>query len=464
MLPIMKETVELLFQEGLVKLLFATETFAMGVNMPARTVLFDALRKFDNIGLRDLLPGEYIQMAGRAGRRGKDLTGTVIVLCKGDTLPPLSLLDHLILGKPTALESRFRVTYTMILRNLLRKTQQVVVQRGSSAHQTNNLSSDADDSPLRNADTVPKAGPVAESIPDDTVEETEGIMHMLRASFAQRPQAEKREQIKGKLLTAMQECDRLHALLRSEVHTCRACGEDRLADYCGFWREYVEARSEFMWSLSAGGQAITTLRLLVPGRFVRVMTHADDDTLVFQVAVVLSVHPLSLAMLNTSASANDQLKLVELDANMPCRFARKVLTPQPPKDQSSYSLECVFCEPKAIDALLSKLLKLTRPQQVESAVIEASQAAKGARRLRRGEDDLDLLTGDVGLIAQELLKAARSKLASNNREILDVAAEMRSKSSEKQQSELEVLESCLQLEQRLANDPVTRCPAFPKTS
>ena len=58
---------------GLVKILFATETFAMGVNMPARTVVYDSLKKHDGTGLRFLQPGEYTQMAGRAGRRGNSL-------------------------------------------------------------------------------------------------------------------------------------------------------------------------------------------------------------------------------------------------------------------------------------------------------------------------------------------------------------------------------------------------------
>ncbi|KNC72414.1 hypothetical protein SARC_15028, partial [Sphaeroforma arctica JP610] len=82
LLPIIKEMVEMLFARGLVKVLFATETFAMGVNMPARCVVFDQVRKFDTGGHRNLLPGEYIQMAGRAGRRGLDPTGTVILMCK----------------------------------------------------------------------------------------------------------------------------------------------------------------------------------------------------------------------------------------------------------------------------------------------------------------------------------------------------------------------------------------------
>lgn len=117
-LPILKEVIEMLFSRGLVKVLFATETFAMGVNMPARTVVFDSIRKHDGTGFRNLLPGEYIQMAGRAGRRGLDATGTVIILCKTG-VHDMGELHVMMLGKPTVLHSQFRLTYTMIL-NLLR--------------------------------------------------------------------------------------------------------------------------------------------------------------------------------------------------------------------------------------------------------------------------------------------------------------------------------------------------------
>ena len=65
-------------QENLVKLLFATETFAMGLNMPARTVLFAELSKYDGKEFRYLTSGEYIQMSGRAGRRGLDTRGLVV--------------------------------------------------------------------------------------------------------------------------------------------------------------------------------------------------------------------------------------------------------------------------------------------------------------------------------------------------------------------------------------------------
>ncbi|MCO5612956.1 hypothetical protein L7F22_067229 [Adiantum nelumboides] len=112
LLPIVKEVVELLFQRGLVKVLFATETFAMGVNMPARSVVFSGIRKHDGHGFRDLLAGEYTQMSGRAGRRGLDATGVVIINA-ADELP------EMLLGQPTKLQSQFRLTYNMIL-NLLR--------------------------------------------------------------------------------------------------------------------------------------------------------------------------------------------------------------------------------------------------------------------------------------------------------------------------------------------------------
>ncbi|XP_013171008.1 PREDICTED: helicase SKI2W [Papilio xuthus] len=117
-LPLLKEIVEMLFQSGFVKILFATETFAMGVNMPARTVVFDDITKYDGVQSRHLMPAEYIQMAGRAGRRGLDDTGTVIILCK-EEVPNQIKLKEMMLGTPEKLSSQFRLTYAMIL-SLLR--------------------------------------------------------------------------------------------------------------------------------------------------------------------------------------------------------------------------------------------------------------------------------------------------------------------------------------------------------
>lgn len=120
LLPIVKEIVEILFARTLVKVLFATETFAMGLNLPTRTVVFSGYRKHDGREFRNLLPGEYTQMAGRAGRRGLDTVGSVIIVTTGKTeAPPAGELRQMILGDPTKLRSQFRLTYNMIL-NLLR--------------------------------------------------------------------------------------------------------------------------------------------------------------------------------------------------------------------------------------------------------------------------------------------------------------------------------------------------------
>jgi len=86
--------------------------------MPAKCVVFSSIRKHDGRNFRDILPGEYTQMAGRAGRRGLDTTGTVIIVV-GESLPEQATLQHVILGQPGKLSSQFRLTYNMIL-NLLR--------------------------------------------------------------------------------------------------------------------------------------------------------------------------------------------------------------------------------------------------------------------------------------------------------------------------------------------------------
>ncbi|GJP39407.1 hypothetical protein CLOM_g23781 [Closterium sp. NIES-68] len=92
----------------------------MGVNAPARTVAFHALKKHDGRSFRMLLPGEYTQMAGRAGRRGLDKFGTVIICCwDNDEVPSEVDLRRVLTGKATKLESQFRLSYAMIL-NLLR--------------------------------------------------------------------------------------------------------------------------------------------------------------------------------------------------------------------------------------------------------------------------------------------------------------------------------------------------------
>ncbi|CAN8062450.1 unnamed protein product [Agarophyton chilense] len=119
LLPIIKEITEVLFQRGLIRILFATETFAMGVNMPARTVVFSAIKKYDSQSFRLLEPGEYIQMAGRAGRRGIDDVGSVILYPVLADFPLEGDVKSVLTRRPKPLKSQFRLTYNMIL-NLLR--------------------------------------------------------------------------------------------------------------------------------------------------------------------------------------------------------------------------------------------------------------------------------------------------------------------------------------------------------
>ncbi|KZT03656.1 antiviral helicase [Laetiporus sulphureus 93-53] len=117
LLPILKEVIEILFQEGLIKVLFATETFSIGLNMPAKTVVFTAARKFDGREFRNLSSGEYIQMSGRAGRRGLDDRGVVIMMCD-EKLEPSSAKE-MIKGEADRLDSAFHLGYNMIL-NLMK--------------------------------------------------------------------------------------------------------------------------------------------------------------------------------------------------------------------------------------------------------------------------------------------------------------------------------------------------------
>jgi antiviral helicase SKI2 len=112
LLPILKEVTEILFAKGFIRIMFASETMAMGVNLPTRTVIFSGVKKHDGTQFRHLLPGEYTQMSGRAGRRGLDDTGTVMLLhWKPDHINYKTLIS----GKPLTLTSQFRLTYQTIL-------------------------------------------------------------------------------------------------------------------------------------------------------------------------------------------------------------------------------------------------------------------------------------------------------------------------------------------------------------
>ncbi|XP_052138959.1 DExH-box ATP-dependent RNA helicase DExH9 [Oryza glaberrima] len=116
LLPILKEVIEILFQEGLIKCLFATETFSIGLNMPAKTVVFTNVRKFDGDRFRWLSSGEYIQMSGRAGRRGIDQRG-ICILMVDEKMEP-STAKMMLKGSADSLNSAFHLSYNMLLNQI----------------------------------------------------------------------------------------------------------------------------------------------------------------------------------------------------------------------------------------------------------------------------------------------------------------------------------------------------------
>ncbi|BAM40246.1 ATP-dependent RNA helicase [Theileria orientalis strain Shintoku] len=144
LLPIIKEIIEILFQESLLKVLFSTETFSMGLNMPAKTVVFTSLKKWDGREVRYISSGEYIQMSGRAGRRGLDTIGVVIIMVDGNDPLVEQEVKKIFLGKPLNLDSTFHLGYNMLL-NLMRiedTTPEYLIERSFMQFQMKNKSAD----------------------------------------------------------------------------------------------------------------------------------------------------------------------------------------------------------------------------------------------------------------------------------------------------------------------------------
>ena len=118
-MPIIREMVELLFEKNYIKLLFATETFAVGINMPTKTVIFTGMRKYNGTQMRNLYSQEYKQMAGRAGRRGIDKIGYVIHCNNLFDMPSSVESKQITNGSPQTLSSKFKISFTLILNILL---------------------------------------------------------------------------------------------------------------------------------------------------------------------------------------------------------------------------------------------------------------------------------------------------------------------------------------------------------
>jgi superfamily II RNA helicase len=128
MVPVLREIVEFMISKKYIKVLFATESFAIGLDCPIKTAVFINLKKYDGgDSPRYLLPHEYTQMAGRAGRRGIDTVGHVVHCSNLFELPSMTTYKEVLCGKPQKLESKFQIYYSVIL-NLFKNAEKVSVK------------------------------------------------------------------------------------------------------------------------------------------------------------------------------------------------------------------------------------------------------------------------------------------------------------------------------------------------
>ncbi|CAE7540048.1 unnamed protein product [Symbiodinium natans] len=255
LLPVVKEAVELLFSRSLVKILIATETFAMGVNMPARSVIFTAWVKHDGAQRRALLPSEYTQMAGRAGRRGLDSEGHVFLLC-GDEVPDQKQITRMMTSKAEPLASRFRVTFAMILQ--MKRFSQSGVQ----------------------------------------------VEDLLGQSFLENARARRRPEARRHLKDRMQQLEALPAV------QC-ILGEPDIEDYAA-WED--EARSLGILLHRRLYESKSRDRIFCPGRLLRVFKadhFASTDAVVLELLGQRCLRVAVLLPLETSALSGRSVKLEE---------------------------------------------------------------------------------------------------------------------------------------------------------
>lgn len=125
LVPVMKELVEDLFSQGLINVLYTTETFAVGINMPAKTVCFDSIRKFDGREFRYLNTKEFFQIAGRAGRRGIDKEGHVYVMIDRRDFH-YKRLKNLTYADTDPIISQFRISVNTVLNLIKNHTEQEI--------------------------------------------------------------------------------------------------------------------------------------------------------------------------------------------------------------------------------------------------------------------------------------------------------------------------------------------------
>jgi ATP-dependent RNA helicase HelY len=222
LVPLFKELIETLFQQGLLKIVFATETLALGINMPARSVVIERLEKYDGEGHVLLTPGQYTQLTGRAGRRGIDPVGHAVVLHQRSV--DFRQVASLVGARSYPLHSSFRPSYNMVV-NLLRRhdvTRAERVLRASFAQ----YETDADVArdARRLADLEPTVG---EPVAAPTCEAGDWAAYWrVRRDLTEHERAAGRGGRRPKGPRATTERARIEGLRRElAAHPCHACPE-----------------------------------------------------------------------------------------------------------------------------------------------------------------------------------------------------------------------------------------------
>lgn len=219
--PVFREMIEMLFAKGYVKLLFATETFAVGVNMPTKTVLFTGMKKFSGTGFRNLYSHEYTQMAGRAGRRGCDKIGHVIHLNNLFEQPLFSEYNQILNGKPQTLVSKFTVYYNLILNLIANKEEHNNFTKSSMIQ--NEISKELAAIEKQNTDTEALIATNKEQLsmsktPLDVIENYIRCNEMIPMMKGKKRKQKEREvsTMKGEYLSIVKDCARMETIRNLE--------------------------------------------------------------------------------------------------------------------------------------------------------------------------------------------------------------------------------------------------------
>ncbi len=187
----LKALVEELYEKKLIKVLYCTGTFALGINMPARTAVFDRMERFDGRGMIPLPAREFMQMAGRAGRRGLDDEGLVVTRCPIDTWPELEpQLMHYLKGRTEPVRSRFGLSFNSVVNLLARhertRVREIVERSFLAFHRRNKAERDT----ARAADLAEQLvaqGWVDGRKPPKSLKRDVRVLHRLRAQAETAP-------------------------------------------------------------------------------------------------------------------------------------------------------------------------------------------------------------------------------------------------------------------------------------